>query len=440
VQAYMPRVAPEAPRAARSLVGALLIVAALLGPPLAGCSHAPTQPAAGDADGAGGGGSTVSMAGDRFFAGASAFLLAPDGCRLVIIQGQQLVTLAAATAGDLPGASAVSLTHADGLGDPSSSLRALGWCDGPDDPGLLVALAAAAEYADEGRHYFIPLAGGSTVRQLNDQPLRCSWAFSSGAALDVAVVRHDRGASDFSYCARPLEGLGPAAWRTAWRAPGDSSLRSVQLASPGVAVAETYREQPVTGGSLTQSQLWRIDIGPLGAGSAGASPMRLRSGLDSIDRWHLSPDGSSLAALGFRGSDPRACLVYLSGADPVELGPCDVAWARWSADGRRLCYRAPDQRLLSYDIALTRIEAVPLGTFAGGGECRATPLQGGRWLLWDGSRMAVVDGQGRDTSFIAGGHDPETLKVSKDLLTVVFYDGEAGGVRLLRLLRLDPVK
>lgn len=139
-------------------------------------------------------------------------------------------------------------------------------------------------------------------------------------------------------------------------------------------------------------------------------------------------------ALGFRGSDPRASLVMLSGAEPVDLGPCDVSWAGWSVDGRRLCYRTYEYRLRSYDLGLMTGKDVPLGSFSGGSECRGMPLEEERWLLWDGGRMAVVDGRTGATSFIARGHDRETLQVSQDGLMVAFVDAEAGGARLVRLI------
>lgn len=424
-----------AARSARA-VGAAVLIMSLAALSLPGCARAPAPPDSQDHEGNGAAGGAVdALAGQRFFPGCSAFLLAPDGRRLALVQGRRLLTFAVSTADELLGATPPAVLDLSGLGDGASDrLRPVAWCQGREGLALLVAAAAPDDYADEDRYYYVPLSADSAPRPLADGPLRCWWAFAPGAGVDIAAVRHDRGADSFAYCARPLDGLGPAAWQPAWRTPAGALLRAVRLASPTLAVAETYSEQPVAGGFQEESQLWRIDLTVDGAGAVQAAVAVLSTGLDSIDRWYPSPRGDAIVALGFRVSEPRACLVMLSGADPVDLGPCDVSWAGWSVDGRQLCYRTSDYRLRSYDLGLMTGKDVPLGSFSGGSECRGMPLEGERCLLWDGTGMAVVDGRTGATSFIARGHDKETLQVSRDGLTVAFVDAEAGGVRLVRLI------
>jgi len=425
-----------AARSARAIGAALLIMslATLL---LPGCARAPAPPVSQDDEGDGAAGGDVdALAGQRFFPDCSAFLLAPDGRSLTLVQGRRLLTFAVSGADELLGATPPAELDLSGLGDGASDrLRPVAWCQGREGPALLVAAAAPDDYADEDRYYYVPLSADSAPRPLADGPLRCWWAFAPGAGVDIAAVRHDRGADSFAYCARPLDGLGPAAWQPAWRAPAGSLLRAVRLASPTVAVAETYSERLVdAGGFKSESQLWRIDLTVDSAGAVQAAVAELSTGLDDLDHWCPSPGGDAIVALGFRASEPRACLVMLRGADPVDLGPCDVSWAGWSVDGRRLCYRTSDYCLRSYDLGLMTGKDVPFGSFSGGSECRGMPLEGERWLLWDGGRMAVVDGRTGATSFIARGHDKETLQVSRDGLTVAFVDAEAGGVRLVRLI------
>lgn len=357
-----------------------------------------------------------------FIPGATDALPSPEGDRIALVRGSEVLVF------DLfqPKRGAISVGRL-----PCEGTAIVGWT--LEDQGWAVVIVAGKKdpYAHEREYWLVSIDSPGVIRKLGEARW-ISWKFEGGS---VAVVGTDTVAGTCLVYTNPTLSLSSDQLREMWQAPAGYWLRYFRAVTPSLAVAETVREELATDGRgfYPIHELWAIDL-PTGA----VTPIRTGR-IDVIENWYPSPDGSRLALLGFSRGDPRGAVVSLGPDREVyDLGPSDVSSVpRWAEDSSCFLYRSFNQGpgpLMVWKAADRTPAPLPLFGFPmGGPNAQAAPLQGGRWLVWDGTSIGIVDEVSGEAGERGGPYDPSSVWVTAE--GRVFGYRDKAGMRVVVLGR-----